>query len=286
LLIAPYRAITLQAGAGTTEGEVRLQSYESTIISTGSSYTERMRIDSSGNVGIKNTSPQGTLDVGGVGSSNAGDLLVTTGSTTAEVVVGRQSSVSSDNTNFRVRNRVNQQAFFVNSGNGTAQVRFTFGVGDTTPATSGAGITFPATQSASSDANTLDDYEEGTWTPTISGTSAVGTGTYSVQIGRYTKIGNQVTISAYISWSAHTGTGGIHLSNLPFSTLNATNAFQGFTLGYLEAVTLNANNIAVIYSNINSTNANLVQYPAGGGSIANVAMDTAGGIIYSATYMT
>ena len=42
----------------------------------------------------------------------------------------------------------------------------TAGVGGATAAASGAGITFPATQSASSDANTLDDYEEGTWNPT------------------------------------------------------------------------------------------------------------------------
>ena len=39
----------------------------------------------------------------------------------------------------------------------------TIGVGNATPAASGAGISFPATASASSDANTLDDYEEGTW---------------------------------------------------------------------------------------------------------------------------
>jgi hypothetical protein len=40
----------------------------------------------------------------------------------------------------------------------------TIGVGDATPSASGSGITFPATQSASTNANTLDDYEEGTWT--------------------------------------------------------------------------------------------------------------------------
>jgi len=55
----------------------------------------------------------------------------------------------------------------------------------------GTGITFPATQSASTNANTLDDYEEGTWTPNVGGTS-----TYSYQLGKYTKIGNLVTIMA------------------------------------------------------------------------------------------
>ena len=46
----------------------------------------------------------------------------------------------------------------------------TISVGGATPSASGAGITFPATQSASTDANTLDDYEEGTWTPTVNST--------------------------------------------------------------------------------------------------------------------
>jgi hypothetical protein len=48
-------------------------------------------------------------------------------------------------------------------------------------------LQFPATQNASADANTLDDYEEGTWTPSIGGTA-----TYTTQTGTYTKIGNVV----------------------------------------------------------------------------------------------
>ena len=60
--------------------------------------------------------------------------------------------------------------------------------GGTTTA-DGIGITFPATQSASSNANTLDDYEEGTWTPSIGGNA-----TYTTQVGFYTKIGRQVTL--------------------------------------------------------------------------------------------
>jgi hypothetical protein len=55
------------------------------------------------------------------------------------------------------------------------------------------GITFPATQVPSADANTLDDYEEGTWTPTITTNSGTAT-TYSDLSGRYTRIGNTVYI--------------------------------------------------------------------------------------------
>jgi hypothetical protein len=65
-------------------------------------------------------------------------------------------------------------------------------LGTTTPATSGVGVQFPATQSASSDANTLDDYEEGTWTPT-SGGSTGGT-------AQYTKIGRMVYIYGDVSF--------------------------------------------------------------------------------------
>jgi hypothetical protein len=69
----------------------------------------------------------------------------------------------------------------------------TIGVGGATPAASGAGITFPSTQSASSDANTLDDYEEGTWTSTVSGQTNI-TGTPTLSNARYTKIGNLVSL--------------------------------------------------------------------------------------------
>jgi len=57
---------------------------------------------------------------------------------------------------------------------------------------SGTGISFPATQSASSDANTLDDYEEGTWTPTFSSYGSCSSAT--VNKASYIKIGSQVTL--------------------------------------------------------------------------------------------
>jgi hypothetical protein len=74
------------------------------------------------------------------------------------------------------------------------------------------GVTFPATQVPSADANTLDDYEEGTWTPTLSGPTSVS---YVERQGFYTKIGNMVYLKFNIrgSW---TGSGQAVISTLPF----------------------------------------------------------------------
>jgi len=98
-----------------------------------------------------------------------------------------------------------------------------------TPA-SGTGITFPATQSASSDANTLDDYEEGTWTPSVSGVTTTGSPAYA---GVYTKIGNIVTVNFYsttTSGTTYTTTAGSSQSGgLPFTTKNTNSSFQPWT---------------------------------------------------------
>jgi len=95
---------------------------------------------------------------------------------------------------------------------------FGIGLGSATPS-SGIGITFPAAQSASSDANTLDDYEEGTWTPTVAGGSTAGTYTYSTRAGSYIKIGRIVvasfTLTAITASSA--GTGGLTITGFPFT---------------------------------------------------------------------
>jgi hypothetical protein len=105
----------------------------------------------------------------------------------------------------------------------------TIGVGGATAAASGAGITFPATQSASSDANTLDDYEEGTWTPAFNGSGAI---TYTSQTGTYTKIGRQVTCVFFlqVNTSSRTGVGGI--TGLPFTGGNTN--YAGVSLSAYE----------------------------------------------------
>jgi hypothetical protein len=95
----------------------------------------------------------------------------------------------------------------------------------------GTGITFPATQSASSDANTLDDYEEGTWTPEMSfGNDTTGI-TYSTQVGTYEKIGRQVTLRCQVTFTNNgSGSGIAKLSGFPFTLLAASNAAAAFSI--------------------------------------------------------
>jgi hypothetical protein len=103
----------------------------------------------------------------------------------------------------------------ITNNSGTLISASTIGVGGTTPAASGAGITFPATQSASSDANTLDDYEEGTWTPTCSNSSS-----YS---GNYIKIGRVVHLFFESGSSGSLVAGSTNLTGLPFTSSGTSN---------------------------------------------------------------
>jgi hypothetical protein len=103
-----------------------------------------------------------------------------------------------------------------------------FGVGTAVPS-SGAGISFPATQSASSDPNTLDDYEKGDWTPTYTASSgSFGAITYRFQSGKYTKIGRAVSFTLQIatdSITVGTATGLVTISGLPFPNNAAENGY-------------------------------------------------------------
>ena len=98
----------------------------------------------------------------------------------------------------------------------TPIVATTMGVGGATPAASGAGITFPASQSASTDANTLDDYEEGTWSPSI---NLLGTLTVTSS-GWYRKVGGLVTVFLNIVVTSNNTTqdgANMAITNFPFA---------------------------------------------------------------------
>ena len=118
-------------------------------------------------------------------------------------------------------------------GKTTPSFTTTIGVGAATPSASGAGITFPATQSASTDANTLDDYEEGTWsatlTPTISGSITVGNNT-----GWYVKVGNLVTVGVNIFMSSVSSpVGQVQINGLPFTSVSGNSKRPAVAAGGL-----------------------------------------------------
>ena len=151
------------------------------------------------------------------------------------------------------------------------------------------GIQFPATQNDSSNANTLDDYEEGTFTPTIGGATTAGTGTYPTdgQVGRYTKIGNRCTFVIWLNWTNLTGSSGfLQVYGLPFTQKAVTNVYTPLTVYMDTALTLSANNVFQAYIIGSSTNIFLSQYATGGGNAATISLDTAAAIMISGTYET
>ena len=141
----------------------------------------------------------------------------------------------------------------------------TIGVGGATPATSGSGITFPATASASSDANTLDDYEEGTWNMTVTYDGSASGVTYNSRTGYYTKVGNFVFVSGPLSLSSKgTGSGSVRIS-LPF-TSHATRG--GLAVGNTQDITVNNSPRELMVEA--STDYFVIRYPTGSGLTADV----------------
>jgi len=127
-------------------------------------------------------------------------------------------------------------------------------------------LKFPASQNASSDANTLDDYEEGTWTPVIRGANTAGTYEIASHYSHYTKIGRQVTVTTRIIMAASITGGGssyLQVTGLPFAKVANTEA-QGVidtkgidTLGnyiVLKFVTIGSTSVVYIYEGYDNGN--------------------------------
>jgi hypothetical protein len=162
----------------------------------------------------------------------------------------------------------------------------TLGVGGATAAASGAGVSFPATQSASSDANTLDDYEEGTFAVAITPTS--GSVTMNFTVLQYTKVGRQVTITGECNiGSVSTPSGDVTIGNLPFP--NSGNSQRSSnTSFYVRAFSFTGAPLGICAGYINA-NASVIDVSAindfAGASIgANLQSGTT--FIFAFSYMT
>jgi len=231
--------------AGTTSGtSLNLSADTSGVLQLATNgTTTAVTIDTSQNVGIGTANPSRKLTVSNP-SATSTTLL-------ANILTRLESNGSGADCSLQFSDIVtNSAGISMNQGNlvttiaggevmrvntsGTVRFISAIGVGNATPTTSGAGITFPATQSASSDANCLDDYEEGTFTPVL----VPGSGSITTQraYGYYTKIGNSVTVLFAVSIdNGGTASGVGTLTGLPFTSQSVTPSIAGNRAGTCAA---------------------------------------------------
>lgn len=98
-------------------------------------------------------------------------------------------------------------------------------------------LKFPSSQNATTDANTLDDYEEGTFTPVLSRDVTAPSITYGSRSGKYTKIGNLVTVQIAIHniSVSSAGAGSNILTGLPFAAVSPNNYYGSCSIGFNDA---------------------------------------------------
>ena len=144
--------------------------------------------------------------------------------------------------------------------------------------TGNGSIKFPGTQGASSDANSLDDYEEGTWTAALNNTGD----TLENATGHYVKVGSKVTVTWYsggISGLDTTG-GEAVISGLPFTTKSTSNSHSSLVNVAFNSVCSNADQG---YFGTNGTTMTLNQE---GGTSAATYGASSGNLMVSGTYFT
>lgn len=133
----------------------------------------------------------------------------------------------------------------------------------------GGQIIFPPTQRPSSNANTLDDYEEGSWTPVLGGSSGTSGQTYSQQVGSYIKIGRFVYVFGAATLSAlGTVTGNAIISGLPFTaaTISGSGASGTLAIGFFSGLGQSIVQVSGLVGS-NATLANIYVLTAAGASM-------------------
>ena len=153
--------------------------------------------------------------------------------TAGNLRIGRLTNANADN------QTPTESAVFTNSGN----LQFPSGQGIDFSPTSGTGTS-----------ELLDDYEEGTWTPTYTGSTSNPTITYDIRFGIYVKVGRLCHVVCRIRTDATSGgSGNLLLSGLPFNALSAATSSMsgGITVNRADSFTTNTPTYGVI-SNGNS----------------------------------
>lgn len=218
--------------------------------------TERMRIEA-GNVGIGTTHPDAPLEVS---KSSSGETEL------ARFRIEGQTN----NPMLRVFADESQKLLTIGtSGSVTgSQIAFDTSGSEKVRILSTGGITFNGDTSTN---NALDDYEVGTWTPSLVQANGAGTFTYATQSASYTKVGRLVTCQGKIQISAKSGTtaSSLRIAGFPFSSLNnSTRRNCGTVAIYTGFNDTRFPNMGIIMLH-NATVADL-QCGTGGSTTANV----------------
>ena len=210
----------------------------------GSASTERLRITSSGNIGINSTNPAYPLDIAGtsasmrLNSTNTSTLVITSGaSNSARIEFG---DLANNDTGYIYYDNSNDSMQFATNGS-NERLRITSGGnvqianGNLVFSTSGTGIDFSATSNSSGTMTSelLDDYEEGTFSVGI--TQGVTSPGYTNSYGTYTKIGNCVYFTIRMQVSSGTNNSSwVKLSTLPFTASSTSGREGSGSFGYSD----------------------------------------------------
>ena len=207
-----YLTSTFSTAYHQTVGQHQWLTAPSGTAGNAITFTQAMTLDSSGNLGVGTTTITGAANTNiQVKNSAAAALRVTGGAGTGFDVLQASDSVA------YLYNRDNTATVF--GTNNLERMRITSaGVVELAQGQ----IKFPATQVASADANTLDDYEEGTWTAAFVPTGGTITINASYRTGKYVKVGSKVTVTGIFIVSAISSpTGALTMSGLPFTSGSA-----------------------------------------------------------------
>jgi len=128
-------------------------------------------------------------------------------------------------------------------------------------------------------ANYLDDYEEGTFTPTVEGSTTAGSASYSSQNGVYTKIGNLVTVNIFMSYGSHTGSGNMLVRNLPFANASGKQV-DGCMVTWNTGTTYSG----TVFSDMNNASTQLNIYYTAGSTATQVALPSGAAVAIHFSY--
>lgn len=212
---------------------------------------------------------------------------------------GYSATVASGNVGYGATSGSTNYSFYIDAATGSYRLyssfggdrwsvdssgNITVGQGNLVIGTAGKGIDFSAnTHAAGMTSELLNDYEEGTFTPVIAGSSSAGTASYVAQAGSYTKIGRMVYFQVYLSWSSGTGTGDLYVSGLPF--LSSALPFGVASTAYQLNIALSASSYSTGgYVLSSSTSVRLMQSTVAGGGVSSIPYDAAGEFMMSGSY--